>query len=243
MSRKALLRAVGVVFISAAAVLSLLGLEYSRFINAPSTGPVDFTVGKGWGLARVAEELEKSRAISSAAWFRVMAKIHKPDFVKVGEYHLRSGITPPEIMQMLTKGQVVQHRLSFPEGLTVKEMVQIMEKADLPGAKDMLQQKDLLQKLAIDAPSLEGWLFPDTYNFTKGDNALDLIRRMVKRSQSILEQEWEGRKPDYKLSKYETLILASIIEKETGLARERSTISGVFHNRLKKKMKLQKSMG
>ncbi|MBF0194574.1 MAG: endolytic transglycosylase MltG [Magnetococcales bacterium] len=239
MSRKIVLRAAIAIVLIAASGFGVVYLQFNRFIAEPLQQSVNVTIPNGWGLARISRELEQKRVISSARWFRILAKIKKNGFVKAGEYHFLVGQTPVDILNTLKAGRVVQHRLSFPEGLTIKEMVAIMQKAGLPGSKEILKQPDLLKKLKVNAPNLEGWFFPDTYQFTRGDTAQDLITRMVVRSKKILAKEYASRAPDYKLSSYETLILASIIEKETGVASERPLISGVFHNRLRKKMKLQ----
>jgi UPF0755 protein len=239
LSRKSVLLSAIVIIILVGAGLGVVYLQFSRFIAEPMLQPVDITIPKGWGLARISRELEQKRVISSARWFRLLAKIKNSGFVKAGEYHFTVGQTPVAVLTALKSGRVVQHRLSFPEGLNIKEMVAIMQKAGLPGSKDILNHPGLMKKLNVKAPSLEGWFFPDTYQFTRGDTAQDLISRMVVRSQKILANEWSERAPNYKLSSYETLILASIIEKETGVASERALISGVFHNRLRKKMKLQ----
>ncbi|MBF0444720.1 MAG: endolytic transglycosylase MltG [Magnetococcales bacterium] len=239
MSRKTVLISAIATVILAGVALSVVYLQFSRFIAEPILQPVNIIIPNGWGLGRISHELEQKRVISSARWFRLLAKIKKGGFVKAGEYHFLVGQTPVDVLAVLNAGHVVQHRLSFPEGLTVKEMVAIMQKAGLPGSKEILNLPHLIEKLNVQAPSLEGWFFPDTYQFTRSDTALDLITRMVVRSQKILAKEWAGRVPEYKLSSYETLILASIIEKETGVPSERALISGVFHNRLRKKMKLQ----
>ncbi|MBF0382377.1 MAG: endolytic transglycosylase MltG [Magnetococcales bacterium] len=239
MSRKVVLIAAIAIVTLAGVGVGLVYLQLTRFVAEPLQQSVAVTIPNGWGLKRISRELEESRVVSSALWFRLLAKINNKGFVKAGEYYFSVGQTPVDVLKVLKTGQVVQHRLSFPEGLNIKEMVAVMEKAGLPGSRDVLSIPNLTEKLNVDAPNLEGWFFPDTYQYTRGDTALDLITRMVSRSKKILDKLWAERTPDYKLSSYETLILASIIEKETGVASERALISGVFHNRLRKKMKLQ----
>ncbi|MBF0453531.1 MAG: endolytic transglycosylase MltG [Magnetococcales bacterium] len=239
MNRKKILIAALSLLLVVGAALGLGGILFSQFIIQPLSQSTTITIEKGWGVARVAQELEKRHILSSASWFRLLVKLDGKGFIKAGEYQLAAGLTPPEILSQLKKGEVVQYRLSFPEGLTVQEMVDLMKKAGLPGSDTLLSQADLTKTLGVDAPNLEGWFFPDTYHYTKEETALTLASRMVSRTKKILDSEWAKREPDYSLTRYETLILASIIEKETGLARERPLISRVFHNRLQKKMKLQ----
>ena len=239
MRRKPLLIAVGLFFLLAVGSAGLLGYEFFRFTKQPLAKATTITINSGWGVAQVANELEQKGVISSANWFRLLAKIDNNGFIKAGEYQLKAGTLPPAILEQLKKGEVIQYRLVFPEGLTVKEMVAFMNKSALSGSDTLLQQPQLQKILKVDSPTLEGWFFPDTYQYTKDETALKLASRMVARTKKILDKEWAARPTDYKLSKYEALILASIIEKETGIARERPLISGVFHNRLRKKMRLQ----
>ncbi|MBF0358138.1 MAG: endolytic transglycosylase MltG [Magnetococcales bacterium] len=239
MSRKKILVTLSALFILAGIAIGTVAMEYFSFISKPLLNNVNITIGKGWGLSRVATELEKKQIISSARYFLLLSKINSKGFVQAGEYRFMAGDTPVDILADLRSGSVVQHRISFPEGVTVKEMVKIMQKADIPGSETVLDTPGLKEKLKISSANFEGWFFPDTYQYTKGETAESLVTRMVNQTKKILEKEWAARPPDYKLTAYETLILASIIEKETGVARERGIISGVFHNRLRKKMKLQ----
>ena len=239
MTRRAVLSALAVVVFLASFVAGWGYREFTAFLEQSVPETLHVTVQKGWSLSLVAGVLERDGAVSSAFWFKVLGRFHGGGHIQAGAYQFEKGETPLVVLARLRGGEVMRHKLALPEGLTVREVVARMRLQGWEPGEGVLNDAALLKRLHIDAPSLEGWLFPDTYYYHQGDTFLDLVTRMTQRSRHILEKEWAGRAKGVSLTPYQTLILASIIEKETGQGHERSRISAVFHNRLRLDMKLQ----
>lgn len=247
-------------------VAGWVALDFLRFIHQPISAPIPVTIGKGWSLTQIARTLEQKEAVTSSRWFSLLArveKIRKNRLIQAGEYVLAPHDTPSVILTRMTTGQVVTHRLVVPEGWTVLDVGKQMKAQGWDKVDALLADPTITQKLALNAPSLEGWLFPSTYHYQRGDSTLGMLARMVKQAQYVLNEQWKihakndaqntqnlsARSPRLRssrdrlsrdpLSRFEMLILASIIEKETGQAEERKHISAVFHNRLRKRMRLQ----
>ncbi len=224
------------------------GFEVFRFVAA-GAGSGDerivFEVPHGTSFQQIAHNLEEKGLVLSALKFRIFSKLTGMDSqVKSGEYALHKAMTPREILSALVSGKSIQYPVTFPEGSNIYEMAKILENKGLFKAEDFLaacRDKVLIQELlAIDVSSLEGYLFPETYNVTKYTPLRDLITNMVlnfKNVYSALETHSPGQATG--LTRHELVILASMVEKETGAPEERGLISSVFYNRLKKQMRLQ----
>ena len=151
-------------------------------------------------------------------------------------------MTPAEILAMLLNGQVVLHPLTIPEGLTI---VQIAELASQDGLTDraeflrLAKDRAFVASLGIKAETLEGYLYPNTYKFPRAVKAREVLVTMVEQLRQVLGPDLLARMQELKMTMHEVLTLASVIEKETGSGGERSEISAVFHNRLKKHIPLQ----
>ena len=161
--------------------------------------------------------------------------------LQVGEYAIGHGLTPLALLKKLESGKVIQHRFTIVEGWSFRELRLALSKEvaliqTVPGLPDA----ELMQQLGSGGLHPEGQFLPETYNFTKGASDLDVLKRAHLAMRNALETEWEAREAELPLkSGYEALTLASIIEKETGVARERPQIAGVFVRRLRLGMKLQ----
>lgn len=214
-------------------------LSWRDYLDYSPAMTIDTVLPRGTGVVQTGELLESLGVVSSSRWFVFHYWLSREGAMQAGEYRFEKGDAPGRVLQRLVRGEVLQHRLVIPEGFTLREVSREMTAQGLANAATLLADPALVNQLGVAATTLEGWLFPDTYFFQKGITTLDLVRRMVDRSRRILMQEWEGREKGFPLSPYQALILASIIEKETGVAHERKQISGVFHNRLKRKMRLQ----
>lgn len=166
----------------------------------------------------------------------------EPPAVKTGEYQLAPGTLPRGLLHLLSSGAVVQYRFTLVEGWTFSQLLQALAKNEM--LKQTLGQDPdkagtvMISRLGIDHP--EGWYFPETYQFTRGDSDSDILDRARQAMEKELGVAWEARHDDLPLnSPYELLILASIIEKETAQEEERGRIAGVFIRRLQQGMRLQ----
>ncbi len=206
-------------------------------------GNIIFTIHPGQGLNQIAANLEKQGLISSQLLFKLYVQYKKADTrLMAGEYRLSASKTPVELLDIILKGRVRLYRLTIPEGLNMDEIATLVENSGFCSASDFLSlclNFDFIRKLKIDSPSLEGYLYPNTYFFPKHTTCDQIIRKMVDAFHIIYTQKWLERTKTLGFTVHEIVTLASIIEKETGDASERPLISSVFHNRLKKKMRLE----
>ncbi len=161
--------------------------------------------------------------------------------IKAGNYEIEADITLPELLEKLTQGDVTQSALTVVEGATFAELkAQIAANPDIARASLDLPDAELMRKIGAPATSPEGWFFPDTYYFAAGSTDTAVLARAYRLMQGRLDAAWERRDPDTPLrSPYEALILASIIEKETGRGEDRPLVGSVFVNRLRMGMRLQ----
>jgi len=161
--------------------------------------------------------------------------------LKAGYYNLNTSMTTWEIFNHLKKGMILQYVITIPEGSMLEDIKLRLKTARLidDDSWRLVEDKDFLDSLGIDAPSLEGYLYPDTYNFAKGISPKDIFSIMVQRLRENFDQSLQKRARELKMNENEVLTLASIIEKEAAVDSERAIISAVYHNRLKKNMRLE----
>ncbi len=233
-----------VVFIVAALVLLSGNIYISLFTPASKekkTKTID--VEKGASFRMVAEELESEGIIRSAESFSLVARVFNAyRAVKAGEYEFSTDLSQMEVLKMLVKGRVKKHMITVPEGYNIRDIGDLLEREGLIKKKDFIEKaydKNLAASLGVEGPTLEGYLFPDTYSFTKGLTPEEIIEIMAGRFKEVFFKEFEGQAQAKGLSMKWVITLASIIEKETGAPDERGIISAVFHNRLKKGIRLQ----
>ena len=209
---------------------------------ALTSSPLDFEISYGLGL-RVASRQLVDAGIDMPAWqFTWLARLMgKAAQIKAGSYEVESGVTPWQLLEKLTRGDTNQGELMLTEGKTFADFRQMVDASpDIRHESTGLTNAELMVKLGIEVPHPEGLFFPDTYLFSKNASDLSIYKRahllMIRR----LEPEWGNRAADlpYK-TPYEALIMASIIEKETGLPADRDQIAAVFVNRLRVGMPLQ----
>ncbi|MCX5731652.1 MAG: endolytic transglycosylase MltG [Deltaproteobacteria bacterium] len=162
--------------------------------------------------------------------------------LKAGEYAFSGPLLPEDVLERIYKGEVKTYRFTVPEGLRADEIAPIIEKASLGRADELLalmRDPEVAAEFGLPFPALEGFLFPDTYAFPHSARPKEILGTMVARYREAWEKAQAKRGPGVTLDEAQAVILASIIEKETGRASERARISCVFHNRLAKRMKLQ----
>lgn len=204
--------------------------------------PVTFELRAGSGLKSAAARLASAGVLEYPDLFVLLGRLRgEAGMLKAGNYELMRPLTPLELLDQMTRGDVAQVTITFVEGWTFKQMRKaLQEHPKLKNETAALSEAELLEKLGIDQPSAEGWFFPDTYHFSEGTSDLVILRRAYRLMQRHLDQEWGRRAPDLPLkSPAEALILASIVEKETGRPEERGLVAAVFINRLRIGMRLQ----
>jgi len=234
-------------------IILLLGLsaglawawqDYQAFVNRPIVveKPLILDVVKGSSFRGIINRLSYQTPRVHSIWFRVLA--HQEGMatrLKAGEYELPVGLKPKEFLLLLSKGQTRKYTITFPEGWTFKQLRQALavdKNLKLTLAK--LSDADILQKIGSEYTHPEGLFFPDTYQYEKGEIDLAILQRAYQKMQGILAVQWANKMEGLPLTTaYEALILASIVEKETGNPSERPIIAGVFIRRLKKGMRLQ----
>lgn len=219
-------------------------LVYRTFLTPTGklTQPIIVVVNEGDTLAKTAQELEDRGAILNERLFVTAARYLGVDrMIRVGEYQIEPSISPKDILIMLLKGRVIEYPVTVPEGLNIYQVADLLtEKGfiDRDLFIDLASDKTFIASFGIEAATLEGYLFPDTYSVTKGMGEKEIITLMVHRFTEVFEEERGKAAAGDTMTGYEQLILASIIEKETGAPEERPLVSAVFTNRLKKNMKL-----
>lgn len=206
------------------------------------TSPLDFHVANGSTLRSAIAQMRLAGLRVDPTLLTLLARFNRADTgIKAGSYAVSEGVTPMQLLDKLLKGKVTQGELVLVEGWTFRQWRKRMDahpdlKHDLQG----MSEAQIAERLGLDIPSLEGQLFPDTYLFDKKSSDLDLLARAYRAMQRKVSDEWEQRPNGlpYK-TPYEALVMASIVEKETGRDTDRTTIAAVFLNRLRIGMPLQ----
>ena len=222
-------------------IVGLLYFQASRPMSDDTELQV-FEVVPGMTLKRVSQELSRQNLIRSASAFQAIALIQdKQKLIMVGEYNVSPSMLPADILKRITSGKTVLHPVTIPEGYRITEIADLLAKQNLADKENFLQQtKNMKLVTGVSADSLEGYLFPETYHFGKFTAEATIVKKMVETfKERALKQKFLKRAREMGFSYHEIITLASLIEKETGKDSERKQISSVFHNRLKKNMRLQ----
>jgi len=195
------------------------------------------------GVLDIANRLQRADAIRSRAGFVLLTMARGSSrSLKAGEYELERGATTLDVLTLIESGRVKQHAILHPEGATVTELARGLEADRLTTARDVARLSTdaaFLKTLSIDGPSLEGYLFPDTYQLVRGMTPEEILTRMVLRMRSKLGADIAARARARGFTVHQLLTLASIVEREAVDREEMRTISAVFWNRLKVDMPLQ----
>ena len=226
--------------------------KLTEFVHTPVNVTQDqlLTIERGTTGSKLAALLEQEKILEHADLLPWLLKLQPQlNKVKAGTYSLTGVKTLQDLLDMLNSGKEAQFSVKFIEGKTFKEWRKNLENA--PHLKQTLQGKSDKEIMALlDIPAvakavyewnnMDGWLYPDTYNYTPNSTDLELLKRSTTRLQKALDKAWNERDENLLLADpYQMLILASIVEKETGIAAERPQVASVFINRLKANMKLQ----
>lgn len=223
-------RVVSLIILAAAIAAGGIAIwGYNSFAKpGPLRAAATVVIERGAGLRTIAAKLAEAGVIENPLLFVAVARIWgQHDDLKAGEYRFPIGVSPRHTLDTIRAGRIVIRKITIPEGLTSAQVGQILAKADgLTGA--------------LAATAREGSLLPETYDYAWADTRAALIRRMAAAQKSALDALWRKRQPDLPLATpQDAIILASIVEKETGLDSERARIAAVFLNRLRRGMRLQ----
>ena len=227
-------------------ILSCLYLDLQSYANRPAaveTGEKVVMVLPGQGFKAFAQRLHQEGIIDHPDKFALLARLKGYDkIIKAGEYKFSSAMPPGTILSILVSGKVRLYKFTVPEGYNLKQIASLAARSGYATDDDFLKAATnaaLVHTMGIEAETFEGYLFPDTYHFPKGSSPEMIISAMVKRFWTVFEPEWKNRAKTLRLSVHQVVTLASLIEKETGAAFERPLIASVFHNRLKRRMRLE----
>ena len=243
---KIILISIGILLLAVSIGGIIFGFQLKIFSTTPANPLqpyIEIHIKPGQGLKTVSNTLKHEKIITSSLLFRLLARISQVDKkIQAGEFLLTGAMSPKELLEIMTSGKVKLYKLTVPEGYNIKEIAAVVEKkgfCDQNSFVALAYDKKIINDLKINAVSLEGYLFPETYFFPKNTPCKEIINEMVLRFKTVFTKEWEQRAKDLKYSIHDIVILASIIEKETGDASERPLISSVFHNRLNKGIRLE----
>ena len=218
---------------------------YSYCITPYGNTPVDITINipEGANFKKVSFLLAEKNIIRKSIRFNLLAKLKNAEHkIKTGEYYMIMPMSPVEVLDKLIKGEVITHSVTIPEGKNIFDIAKIMEEAGLgsaAGTLEKMRDPQFIKSLGIEEESLEGFLFPDTYHFSRKTVPEKILRRMVARHNRIISPEIKKEAKQKGMTIKEVIILASLVEKETARNFEKPLIAAVFLNRLKKRMRLE----
>ena len=227
-------------------ILIILGIiVYQLYIPLDSDSPQIkvIEISKGMNAKEIAHLLKEEGLIKNGLAFRVLAKVKGVENkLQAGEYELSSSLNLSRILSKIKKGEVLARPFTIPEGYNICQIAQILEEKGLAEKERFIaltKDTKFISRLGIQAKNLEGYLFPETYRVSKGMKEEEIIKLMASQFNKAVTEEDRKRAEELGFTFHETIILASIVEKETSAPEERAFISAVFHNRLKAKRPLQ----
>jgi len=242
---KPLYQALATLLLVAVGGLLLVANQVNDFMASPLSVPdggIEFEIPPGSSFASVSNNLVSAELIPDDRWLRLYVRWHdKGGAIQAGDYLIEPGLTPKSLLEQFTNGAVRLYAFTLVEGRNFREVLQALHAND--AVKATMSDEDwpaLLESLGAEVIHPEGLFLPETYRFPRGTTDRDLLKQAYALMQNVLSEEWDKRSGESPMqSPYETLILASIVEKETARADERPKIAGVFARRLKKRMRLQ----
>lgn len=226
-------------------LLVVLAGLFAYYANTPiplERTPFEFSLKQGSSLKSAANQIKKAGGLNNEWLFVMLARgLGKAKQIKPGNYQLEHEISPLKLLNIISKGQVEQSSLTIIEGSTFKQLRDALN-ADPTLRHDTasLSDAEILKRIGASEGHPEGLFFPDTYNYDKGSSDIIVLKRAYQLMQRQLQENWKKRDGDLPFeTPYQALILASIVEKETGQPGDRPMIASVFINRLRKNMRLQ----
>ncbi len=239
----------GILWICFALILAILSagvlvLGLSRHLEQPRNfEQTEITISPGQSFSSVLTGLHRQGLISSVWKLKLYARFKGYDKkLRAGEYLIPAGASSERILDLLVQGKVMLHRITVPEGYSLRQIAETVGRAGLvPEAEFLAAANDplLMNEFKISGNSFEGYLFPDTYFFSRQTSAREIIEVMVHRFNEVFSNDWKERATSLGLSIHQVVVLASIVEKETGVDAERPVIASVFRNRMGLGMRLE----
>ncbi|MDP1558848.1 MAG: endolytic transglycosylase MltG [Nitrosomonas sp.] len=229
------------IFFAAILFLGWLYYHVHKDIQLPVT-PYEFTVESGSSLRNITQQLANAEILSNTWSFILLSRfMGNESLLKAGDYTLTENLSPIELLEYLIKGDVKQNEIKFIEGWTFSQLRNVLnEHPAIRHDTINLSDQEILRLIGANETAAEGLFFPDTYYFLRNSSDVEILQRAYLAMQRNLQVVWITRNEPSPLNNtYEALILASIIEKETGLDRDRAEIAGVFINRLRIGMRMQ----
>ncbi|MEZ7859384.1 MAG: UPF0755 protein [Parasphingorhabdus sp.] len=207
-----------------------LGAEVSRV----------WTVKKGSSLSSVNRQLFAEQIVSHPRLLALYGRLEGRASIQSGSYRILATDNIKTLLAKLNSGDVILHRITFPEGWSFKQWLNHLAKVEQFSSIEDMDLAAMLLAAGIELDHPEGWFFPDTYSYSASDSVLDILSQAHRQMRKLLDSEWQDRDADLPYVRpYDALIMASIIEKETGVGSERPEIAGVFIRRLQRRMRLQ----
>lgn len=231
----------GLLFL-AAGVAVFFGYQWLHSPLSVEEGGYVYTLPKGGSLSSLSRDLNREGILSHPRLMTFYARLTGQDAVKAGEYRLAADDTPASLLGKLQRGEVVTYQATLVEGWTFRDALAYLQSQPklevLLGTAEALAE--FLSRLDLPGDHPEGWFFPDTYQYVAGNSDREILLQAHQRMRDVLATEWAGRVGALPYdSSYEALIMASIVERETGVPEERDQIAGVFVRRLENRMRLQ----
>ncbi|MGZ8442842.1 MAG: endolytic transglycosylase MltG [Candidatus Binatia bacterium] len=218
---------------------------YNIYYSRPASGgyPIEVRVESGDSFATVTRKLRAQQVISNGLFFSLWARFNGAEKkIHQGLYRFESSVAPWEVLERLVAGKGIFHSVTIPEGLTIKEIAELLDKMQIANKEKFLvaaADPSVLTALGLGDKGLEGYLFPSTYHFTPSTPERDIVIAMAEQFRRSSQPLLVKTATTKQFSTHELLTLASIVEKETGVEAERGLVAAVFHNRLKRQMPLQ----
>ena len=223
--------------------LATAGLFYYAYQPlSPHDTPMEFDLKQGGSLKSAARDMRQAGLLEHEWRFVLLARLlGKAQQLKAGNFKLKQDVTPLRLIEIITKGEFSHRKISIIEGWTFKQFRNTLNSNRYIAHNTLtLSDTEILQRIGASESHPEGLFFPDTYKFVSGSSDLAIFKIAYRTMKQRLQEAWDERDDDLPFkSPYQALILASIVEKETGVASDRSLIAGVFVNRLRKRMLLQ----
>ena len=233
------------------AVMLVMGVIFAALLYQYATTPASASqdgqvveIKPGMTLKQVAHFLADKELLSEPSTFMLYTYLQgEQNHIQAGEYRFSPSMPPRDILEALTSGMAVLYTVTIPEGYRITDIADLLEAkglVDKPAFIEATRNRELLESLHISSGSLEGYLYPETYKFSKAGGARRIVQTLLDTfKERVLQPERVQQAEAMQFTFHEIITLASLIEKETGLGKERKLISSVFHNRLAKKMRLQ----